>query len=63
MTLNDVAVYGAKKLDIVCTQDTAVAVVKAVLSVKQKEVKAQDTATTVRKTSQNDVKSKLWGVK
>lgn len=63
MTLNDVAVYGAKKLDVVCTQDTAVAVVKAVLSVKQKEVKAQDTATTVSKTSQNDVKSKLWGVK
>ena len=63
MTLNDVAVYGAKKLDVVCTQDTAVAVVKAVLSVKQKEVQAQDTATTVRKTSQNDVKSKLWGVK
>lgn len=63
MTLNDVAVYGAKKLDVVCTQDTAVAVVKAVLSVKQKEVKAQDTATTVNKTSQNDVKSKLWGVK
>ena len=62
MTLNDVAVYGAKKLDVVCTQDTAVAVVKAVLSVKQKEVKAQDTAT-VNKTSQNDVKSKLWGVK
>lgn len=63
MTLNDVAVYGAKKLDVVCTQDTAVAVVKAVLSVKQKEVQAQDTATTVNKTSQNDVKSKLWGVK
>ena len=62
MTLNDVAVYGAKKLDVVCTQDTAVAVVKAVLSVKQKEVKAQD-AVTVNKTSQNDVKSKLWGVK
>ena len=62
MTLNDVAVYGAKKLDVVCTQDTAVAVVKAVLSVKQKEVKAQD-AVTVSKTSQNDVKSKLWGVK
>lgn len=63
MTLNDVAVYGAKKLDVVCTQDTAVAVVKAVLSVKQKEVQAQDTATTVKKASQNDVKSKLWGVK
>ncbi|MFV7791256.1 DUF2213 domain-containing protein [Aliarcobacter lanthieri] len=63
MTLNDVAMYGAKKLDVVCTQDTAVAVVKAVLSVKQKEVKTQDASTTINKTSTSDVKSKLWGVK
>lgn len=59
MTLNDVAMYGAKKLDVVCTKDTAVAVVEAVLSVKQKEVKSQDTATTVKK-SNNDFKSKFW---
>jgi len=60
MTLKDVAVYGAKKLDLVCTQDTAIAVVEAVLRVKQKDVKAMDTIAKKPITS-NDVKFKLWG--